>query len=72
MTLKDAPFGTAAQPSGKHAQLEPHGPAGNSSPRPDASPRAGAATIDSNLLNFELPHFGHFGGGPERTNSSAC
>jgi hypothetical protein len=60
------------QPCGKHAQLDPHGPAGKSAPRPDASLRPGAATMDSNLLNFELPHCGHSGGGPERTNSSAC
>jgi hypothetical protein len=49
------------QPGGKHAQLEPHGPGGKSSPRVDDAPRDGAATIDSNLLSFELPHCGHFG-----------
>jgi hypothetical protein len=59
--LTNAPNGTANQLGGKHAQLEPHGPGGKSSPRVDDAPRDGAATIDSNLLSFELPHCGHFG-----------
>ena len=49
------------QPFGKQAQWEPHGPFGNSPFSPLAEPRDGAATIESNFVNFSLPHVGHSG-----------
>jgi hypothetical protein len=61
---------TAFQPCGKQPHAEPQGPGGIWGRSPVEAPRAGAETIESNLLILTLPHFGQTGCDAAATSSS--